>query len=65
MEEEGCSPVSSTSFNDGNDFDYPRNRTFSSDMEIMKELEISIKQTDLRKIAKNQILDNVNAIKSR
>ena len=34
-------------------------------MEIMKELEISIKQTDLRKIAKNQILDNVNAIKSR
>ena len=62
--EEDCSYAINSCF-DGTDFDYERIRSFSSQMEIMNELQISIQQTDLRKIAKNQLLDDENVMKSR
>lgn len=47
------------------DIETGRNRSYSTEMEIMNELQISLEQIDLRKIAKTHMVDDDYAIMAR
>ena len=47
------------------DLETGRNRSYSTEMEIMNELQISLEQIDLRKIAKTHIVDDDYAVMAR
>lgn len=64
LEEENCDRGWYLSFG-VTDSEHSRKRSYSNEMEIMRELQISIEQIDLRKIAKSHILDDDYEVMSR